>query len=266
MNNIPNSELLALKGQVAIVTGGAAGIGLAICRRLAEAGAVVVIADVMDETAQNAVLELEQTGTKAAFFHCDVSDEESVCHLVDRTINEFGRIDVLVNNAGIYPHKPLGETGAGLFNRVLSINLTGAFLCSREIAGHMISRGQRGRIINIASIDALHPSSAGMAAYDASKGGLVSLTKSLALELGKYDIRVNTVAPGGIMTEGVKASMTSKTAAEGKAQLKRFLSHTALGQMGRPDDVARVVLFLASDMANYITGSLIVVDGGYLIS
>jgi 2-deoxy-D-gluconate 3-dehydrogenase len=266
MNITANNQLLNLKDKVAIVTGGATGIGLAICGRLGEAGAAVIIADVTDEKAHNAVQELIKTGCKASFIHCDVSNEEDVRILAGSVMKDYGRIDILVNNAGIYPYKPLAETGADLFGKVLSINLTGAFLCGREVSVQMISKGQGGRIINIASIDALHPSSSGMAAYDASKGGLVSLTKSMALELGKHDIRVNAVAPGGIMTEGVRASMTAGPTTEGRSQLKRFLSHTALGQMGRPDDVARVVLFLASDMASYITGSIIVVDGGYLIS
>jgi 2-dehydro-3-deoxy-D-gluconate 5-dehydrogenase len=167
MKITPNNQLLNLKDKVAIVTGGAAGIGLAICTRLGEAGAAVIIADVTDEKGENSAAELGKTGCKASFIHCDVSNEDDVRTLAGNVMKDYGRIDILVNNAGIYPYKPLADTSGDLFGKVLAINLTGAFLCGREVAGQMIAKGQNGRIINIASIDALHPSSSGMAAYDA---------------------------------------------------------------------------------------------------
>jgi len=176
------------------------------------------------------------------------------------------KIDILVNNAGIFPRNPLAETTLEQFNRVLSVNLEGTFLCSREVGKAMITSGNGGSIINLASIDALHPSSAGMAAYDASKGAVLSMTRSLALELGRHDIRVNAVAPGGILTDNLKSYLSGNATNEGRAQLKSFMARMPLGRMGRPDDVARVVLFLASEMAGYMTGSLVVVDGGFLIS
>ena len=130
----------------------------------------------------------------------------------------------------------------------------------------MIAQGQGGCIINIASIDAIHPSARGLSAYDASKGSVLTVTKSLASELGQYDIRVNVIAPGGILTEGVRAYIGSSSAEAGRAQLKPFMARAALGRLGNADDIGRVALFLASDLAGYMTGSLVVVDGGYLIS
>ena len=130
----------------------------------------------------------------------------------------------------------------------------------------MIAKGIGGSIVNIASIDSMHPSSEGLVAYDASKGGVLTLTKSLALELGQYDIRVNAVAPGVILTEGVFSQLHSTSTKRDKAELKALMSRMVLGRMGRADDVSRVVLFLVSDLASYMTGSVVVVDGGYLIS
>jgi len=155
------------------------------------------------------------------------------------------------------------------FERVLSVNLLGTFLCSRYAGEEMVRQRLGGCIINIASIEALHPSSTGMSAYDASKGGVLMLTKSLARELGPHGIRVNAVAPGAILTRGVLSHVGKQTEEEEKAglkELKAFMARMALGRMGDADDVARVVLFLASELASYITGDLIVVDGGYLVS
>jgi NAD(P)-dependent dehydrogenase (short-subunit alcohol dehydrogenase family) len=189
--------------------------------------------------------------------------------MVTEAIEKLGRLDILVNNAGIYPRKPLDEMTGADFDRVVSVNLAGTFLCSRYASHEMIEKENEGCIINIASIEAIHPSSTGMTAYDASKGGVLTLTKSLARELGQHGIRVNAIAPGGIMTQGVRSHLKTPSEDQGKAQLKelkRFMSRMALGRMGRADDIARVALFLASDLAGYITGQMIVVDGGYLVS
>jgi len=171
-----------------------------------------------------------------------------------------------VNSAGIYPRIPLAQMTGDDFEQVISVNLKGTFLCSREVSQQMIAQRRGGCIINIASIDAIHPSSEGMSAYDASKGGVLTLTKSLARELGRHDIRANTIAPGAVLTEGVRSLLTGQPTDQGKVQLKAFMSRMLLGRMGEVDDIGRVALFLASDLASYITGSLIVVDGGYLVS
>ena len=154
------------------------------------------------------------------------------------------------------------------FKKVIDVNLTGTFLFTRYAGQAMIQGDRGGCIINIASIEALHPSSTGMTAYDASKGGVLMLTKSSARELGKQDIRVNAIAPGGIMTRGVLSQMDRKVEDPQKSmkELKRFMSRMVLGRMGVADDIARVALFLASDLSGYITGEMIVADGGYLIS
>ena len=262
----PISELINLSGKKAIVTGGATGIGFAISYRLAEAGAYTAIVDSNLEMAQRASEELGRHGYQATFIHCDVSQEKEVHDMVKTAVTKLGGIDILVNNAGIFPSVPLTQMTGDDFERVMSVNLKGTFLCSREVSRQMIDKGQGGRIINMASIDSVHPSSKGLSAYDASKGGVLMLTKSMALELGQHDIRVNAIAPGGILTKGLVSHLSESSAEQGKAQLKAFMARMPLGRMGTADDIGRVALFLASDLASYITGSVIVADGGYLIS
>ncbi|GAI05832.1 unnamed protein product, partial [marine sediment metagenome] len=267
--NVPLNELVSLADKRAIVTGGAMGIGFAICCRLTEAGATVLIADTNAEAAQEATEQLKGYGYNATFTQCDVSQEEEVKAMVNTAIEKMGGIDILVNNAGVYPRISLSQMFGNDFEQVISVNLTGTFLCSRYASQKMIEQRRGGCIINIASIDSLHPSSTGLSAYDSSKGGVLMLTKSLALELGQYNIRVNAIAPGGIMTKGMLSQARASSKEQEKAQLKElkaFMARMVLGRMGDADDVARVALFLASDLASYVTGDLIVVDGGYLIS
>lgn len=267
--DIPLHDLISLAGRNAIVTGGATGIGSSIARRLAEAGASILIADTDTEAAEKTSQIIRDKGHQASFIRCDIIREEDVESMVSSAVRQMGSVDILVNNAGIYPRKPFVEMTGEDFSRVIAVNLLGTFLCSRYASLEMIKNRQGGCIINIASIEALHPSSTGMSAYDASKGGVLMLTKSLARELGPHDIRVNAIAPGAILTRGVLSHIGPTTKEEQKAQLKElkaFMSRMALGRMGGADDVARVVLFLASELASYITGDLIVVDGGYLVS
>jgi len=263
---IPLNKLIGLTGKVAIVTGGASGIGFAISYRLAEAGADILIVDVDGEKARQASQEFNGCGYRAKSMQCDVTCEEEVRNMAKTAAREMGGIAILVNNAGIYPRIPLAQMTGDDFEQVISVNLKGTFLCSREVSQRMIEQKRGGCIINIASIDAIHPSAEGLSAYDASKGGVLALTKSMALELGRHNIRVNAIAPGGILTEGLRSHLTGASTDQGKAQLKAFMSRMPLGRMGRADDIGRVVLFLASDLASYMTGSLVVVDGGYLIS
>jgi NAD(P)-dependent dehydrogenase (short-subunit alcohol dehydrogenase family) len=265
----PLSDLINLSQKGAIVTGGAMGIGLAISCRLAEAGARVTIADLDTEAGEQGAGELKKSGYPATFVRCDVTREDEVRSMVEAAVRAMGHLDILVNNAGVYPRQPLSEMTAQDFERVISVNLTGTFLCSRYASQKMVEQKCGGCIINIASIEALHPSASGMTAYDASKGGVLMLTKSLARELGSHGIRVNAIAPGAMLTRGVFSQLRRPSAESEKAQLKElkaFMGRIALGRMGEADDVARVVLFLASELASYITGDLIVVDGGYLIS
>jgi len=268
--NTPLSELVKLTKKRAVVTGGATGIGFAICYRLAEAGATILVADIDAHAAQKASEELKSHGYKAYFARCDVSREDEVKTMVNTAAEQMGGIDILVNNAGIYPRMPLGEMTGDDFEKVVSVNLTGTFLCSRYASEKLITQERGGCIINIASIEAIHPSSTGMSAYDASKGGILMLTRSLAVELGRHNIRVNAIAPGGIMTQGAVSRIHGGPSEEQEKtqwkELKAFMARMVLGRMGEADDVARVALFLASDLASYMTGSLVVVDGGYLIS
>jgi 2-deoxy-D-gluconate 3-dehydrogenase len=267
--NPPLSELINLKGKRAIVTGGAMGIGLAIAARFAEAGAAVVIADLNREKGEKAVSELTSAGAGVFFVPCDVGSDSDIKGMVESAIKLMGGVDILVNNAGIFPFGLMDAMTPEIFEKVLAVNLKGAFTCCREVSRQMIAQKGGGNIINVASIDAIRPSKPGLAAYDASKAGIWSLTKSLALELAPSRIRVNAIAPGGIMTEGTRQAMTQGSAgapADMRAWLKDFLSRTALRRMGMPDEIARVALFLASDLSAYMTGSLVVADGGQLIS
>lgn len=226
----------------------------------------MLIADIDTKEARNAASELKSSGHSAQHINCDVTNEDSVRMMVNGALKKLNSIDILVNNAGIYPRKPLDEMTGEDFQSVISVNLTGTFLCSRYVTEVMISSQRGGSIINIASIEALHPSSTGMSAYDASKGGALMLTKSMARELGQYDIRVNAIAPGAVKTLGVLSQTSPSRDKSQLRELKSFLSRIALGRMSDADEIARVALFLASDLADYITGDIIVVDGGYLVS
>lgn len=265
----PINSLLHLSGKVAIVTGGAKGIGFGIAARLAEAGAIVVIADLNKEEAEKAAADLIAKGWKAKGTVVDVSAEEDVKKLALEVVSEFGSVDILVNNAGIYPNIPVSKMTLAEFEKVLAVNLKGVFLCTKYVSEEMIRSGKGGKIINITSIDALHPSSVGLAHYDASKHGVWGFTKNIALELAPHKIWVNAIAPGGILTPGVQKLQQDIPAAAGvdmQKMLEGFLAKIPMHRMGEPDDIGKVALFLASDMSSYMTGSQIVVDGGVLLS
>jgi NAD(P)-dependent dehydrogenase (short-subunit alcohol dehydrogenase family) len=262
----PISELITLSNKRAVVTGGAMGIGFAISYRLAEAGASIVIVDVDSERAEKASEKLRSNGYEARFIQADVSREKEVRDTVNTIVEDVGGIDILVNNAGIYPYIPFAQITGDDIDRVVSVNLKGTLLCSREVSSNMIQQRQSGCIINIASISSSRPVSKGFSIYDASKGGVHSLTKSMALELGQHSIRVNAIAPGSIMTEGMLSQVKGLQPSEWKAELKKFIASTVLGRLGRADDIGRVALFLASDLASYVTGTLTVVDGGFQLT
>jgi 2-dehydro-3-deoxy-D-gluconate 5-dehydrogenase len=260
---IPINELMSLANRKALVTGGAMGIGFAIAYRLAEAGASVAIADLNEEKGQKAAEDLNSFGYKAIFLRCNVAKEEEVRNTVNSAIEQLGGLDILVNNAGIFPFIPLFQMTGDDLEKVLGVNLKGVFYFSREVSRWMIEQKRSGCFINLASIDAVHPSYKGLAAYDASKGGVLTLTKHLAKELGEHGIRVNAIAPGSILTEGT-LSIQGESASRGTS--RACLSPVALGRMGVADYIGRIALFLACDLSSYMTGSLIVADGGYLLS
>lgn len=262
------AALLNLSGKTAIVTG-AVGIGYGIAYRLAEAGSNVVIASRTDAQALESVQKLTSNGWKAKAVRADVSSEDDVKRMVAETVNAYGAIDILVNNAGIYPSIPVSEMTLSDFEKVIDINLKGVFLCTKYVSEQMKKQGKGGRVINITSIDALHPSSVGLAHYDASKHGVWGFTKNVALELAPHKIWVNAIAPGGILTEGVKKLQAEHPATASVDQgkiMEAFLAKIPMRRMGEPDDIGKVALFLASDMASYMTGTQIVVDGGVLLS
>jgi 2-deoxy-D-gluconate 3-dehydrogenase len=263
------AELIDLRGRTAIVTGGAMGIGRGIVERLAEAGASVVVADADLAAAEATAEELAERHLSVLAVYVDVGDADDVHQLVADTVGWRGRVDVLVNNAGIFPSMPVLDMAPDDFDRVIRTNLRRVFLCAREAALRMRDQGTGGRIINVTSVDALHPSAVGLAHYDASKHGAWGFTKNLAIELAPHRIWVNAIAPGAIATPGVAAMQRGTPAPGGvdpQAILEAFLAKIPMRRMGTPDDIARVALFLASDLASYVTGAQVVVDGGVLLS
>lgn len=265
----PISEIINLSGKRAIVTGGAKGIGKGICYRLAEAGASLVVADLDETAAQATAQELSGQGWKAVPFTVDVSDEGQVQAMVQFCVQQFGGLDIMVNNAGIYPPKPIAQMTKAEFEKVHTVNLLSVFMTTKYAASAMKQAGNGGRIINVTSIDALHPSMVGLAHYDASKHGEWGFTKNAALEYAADKIWINAIAPGGITTPGVEAMQSANQPPAGtdpKAMIEAFMAKIPMHRMGEPDDIGKVALFLASDMASYMTGAQIVVDGGALLS
>lgn len=263
------NQLMSLSGKAAIVTGGGKGIGKGIAYRLAEAGAKVLIADLDEAAAQTTVQELTQQGWTAAFIPTDVASEQDVQQMIAGCRDQFGSVDILVNNAGIYPPVPVSQMSEDDFEKVIHINLRGAFLTTKYASEVMKQAGKGGRIINITSVDALHPSMVGLAHYDASKHGLWGFTQSSALELAQDNIWVNAIAPGGIQTPGVESMQSAQptlSATDTAKAAQAFMAKIPMHRMGTPDEIGTVALFLASDLSSYMTGSQIVVDGGVLLS
>ena len=251
---------MKLEGKTAIVTGSRRGIGRAIALALAKEGANVTVSDVNQEDCQKVVSEIEKMGRKGLAVQCDVTSTPEVEALVKKTVEKFGRLDILVNNAGIISYKPFLELTDEDWDRTLGVNLKGQFLCARAAAREMI-KNKWGRIVNIASI-----SSGGcgiafplIAHYTASKGGVMALTEALALELTAKGINVNAICPGAVDTDMTKGAKES-------GQLEPLLLRIPKGRLGKPEEIANLAVFLASEEASYITGAAIVVDGGWLTS
>jgi glucose 1-dehydrogenase len=251
---------MTLENKVAIVTGGAKGIGFAIARRFASDGARVVVADVNEDAGSRAVEEIGALGA-VRFVRCDVGDRADVENLVASTLQAWGSIDVLVNNAGIVHGADFLEVSEADFDRVIRVNLKGTFLVGQAVARQMVAQvqegGAPGAIVNMSSVNAVF-AIANQVPYSASKGGVNQLTKVMALALAPHGIRVNAIGPGSIMTD-MLASVNANSEAR-----HRLLSRTPLGRIGDPAEIAAIAAFLASDEASYITGQTIYADGGRL--
>lgn len=251
---------MLLDNKVAVVTGAARGIGLACARRLVREGASVMLSDIDDEAGKDATGEFDD-GARVEFVHCDVGERLDINNLVKRTVDRFGRIDVLVSNAGIVHAADFLELDEQDFDRVLRVNLKGAFLAGQAVARQMVSQVEAGdppgAIVNMSSVNAVM-AIPNHTPYSVSKGGLRQLTNVMALSLAPYGIRVNAVGPGSIMTDMLR------TVADDPESKRRLLTRTPLLRIGEPDEVAAIVAFLASSDASYITGQTIYADGGRL--
>ena len=246
--------LANLKGKVAIVTGAGHGIGKEIALSLARSGAEVVVTDVSDEIFEVGK-EIESFGSKALPIKCDVTELEQAQTVEEKVVGKYERIDILVNNAGIYPMKAFLEMTADDWNKVLRINLNGAFHCTKAVLPKMVKQ-KYGKIVNIASIAGAVVAFQNLVHYSASKAAVAGFTKSLALEVAQYGINVNAIAPGPIDV----GAMQPET-----EMYLQTVKAIPLGRMGRPTDIANLVVFLVSDESSFITGQCIVSDGGYTL-
>jgi NAD(P)-dependent dehydrogenase (short-subunit alcohol dehydrogenase family) len=254
------AELVSLAGRTAVVTGGATGLGKAMVRRLAEAGAAVIIADIDIELARTTATELAANpGWQVIASHLDVADSASVAAAADLALTTFGGLDVWVNNAALYPSIPLLETTDEAWDEVMAVNLRGMFVGAREASRRMIAAGKGGVIVNVASQAGFRGVAPGLAAYVTSKHGVRGATRQMAIELAPHGIRVLGVAPSHARTEKTEVAIAAMP--ELLEQIPA-LSSSRLGRVGVPDDVGRVVLFLASDMAMFMTGSTLKIDAG----
>ncbi len=245
--------------KIVAITGGAQGIGRAIALAFARAGYGVSIADVADDAGREAIALLEAAGAEASFTRADTSDPGDVRRWLDDTIATLGCPEVLVNNAGIGRRKPFLELSVEDFDRVVAVNLRGAFLCAQAAAREMIARGKAGAIVNIASIRAFM-SEPGTEAYSASKGGILALTHAMAMSLGTHGIRVNSISPGWIETRDWQHASRATTPVHSEIDRKQH----PVGRVGTPDDIAEACLFLA-EKAGFMTGQNITIDGGMTV-
>ncbi|MET0482111.1 MAG: SDR family NAD(P)-dependent oxidoreductase [Aestuariivirgaceae bacterium] len=251
--------MTSLEGRVALITGGGNGIGRACAERFARDGAKVAVADINGAEGQAVAHGLRDAGHEAVFLQCDVAKSAEVRATVERTVEAFGAVDILVNNAATIKGIDFLEISEEDFDAVLNVNLRGAFLMAQAVARQIVAQVKAGRkpgsVINMSSVNAVF-AIANQVPYSVSKGGLNQLTKVMALSLAEYGIRVNAIGPGSINTRILKAVMIDE-AARG-----RILSRTPLGRIGEPEEIASIAAFLASDDASYITGQTIYADGG----
>jgi NAD(P)-dependent dehydrogenase (short-subunit alcohol dehydrogenase family) len=252
-------DKFSLEGQVGIVTGGGQGLGKTFCHAFAEAGADVVVAEINTETGPETVAEVEALGRRALFVETDVRARDSVQAMVDQTLATFGKIDFLMNNAGVVKWGAAEEVAEADWRQVLDVNLTGLFFCCQAVGRHMITR-RIGRIINIASMSGLivnYPQA--QTSYNASKAAVIHLTKSLAAEWAPYNVRVNAIAPGYMGTAMAKPFFTDPAYGE------IWIDAIPMKRPGEPEELGPAAVFLASEASSYVTGETLVIDGGYTI-
>jgi NAD(P)-dependent dehydrogenase (short-subunit alcohol dehydrogenase family) len=246
-----------LKDEIAVVTGAGQGIGRAVAGRISAEGAAVAVLDKNEQTGEPAAAELRQRGRAAMFAKCDVADRDSVRRAIREVVKAYGRVSILVNNAGIGLKAPFLELCEEDWRKVIDTNLTGAFLVSQEVCREMVQLG-RGSIVNVGSI-AGRMAHSNQVAYAVSKSGIEGLTRIMAFELAPLGIRVNAVAPGTIATELLAGMLTEEARHERERRIP-------MGRLGTPDEVAAVIAFLVSEEARYMTGSIISIDGGLLFA
>lgn len=254
------SELISLEGKVAVISGGASGIGLGTARKLALFGAKISIIDINDEMGKEAVNEISKTGGRAIYIHCDVRDASDCRDAIEETVNKFGRIDILFNNAGVAFRKNAIDLEPEEWDMALDVSLKGQYLLTKYAVPHMIKAGG-GSIINTGSGWSLKGGKDAVS-YCAMKGGTLNMTRAMAIDFGKYNIRVNTVCPGDIDTPMLKSECEQLGEVYDDEYLRSCYEGRPLRRIGNVDDVANAVLFLAGKMSGWVTGSQLVVDGG----
>ena len=242
-----------LTGRVAVVTGAGLGLGREISKRLAENGAKVIANDVMEDNVKETVDQIKTEGNEAEYVIADISSWDDADNLVEKAVKTFGKVEILVNNAGITRDMLMRDMKESDWDKVLDINLKGTFNCCKFATPHMVAQ-KYGKIVNLSS--RAHLGNPGQANYSSSKAGIIGLTKSMAMEFGRYNINVNAVAPGMINTEGVRGL------AKYDAVVERALKITPLKRIGEPEDVANLIHFLVSDYSSYISGEIIHITGG----
>jgi 3-oxoacyl-[acyl-carrier protein] reductase len=247
---------MKLDGKVAIVTGASRGIGKGICLTFAHEGATIIAADINPKGKEEVIEEVKSLGGRGLFIKTDIAKSSEVSNMAMQVFEEFGRIDILVNNAGIIFPAPLSELSEESWDRVFATNLKGGFLCCREV-GKFMMRQKQGNIINVTSMAGHSPFSLG-GAYSSSKAGFIMFTKQLAMEWAKYGIRVNAISPGLIRTP------MNEHLYEDKVLCEKRINLVPLRRIGTPEDISRVALFLASEDSSYMTGQILIVDGGFL--
>lgn len=248
---------MRLKDKVAIITGGGSGFGEVTGHLFAQEGAAVMLADINSASARAVAKSIQAEGGKASWAETNVSSSESAAALVETALAHFGQVDILFNNAGVEGFGSVIDADEAIWERIFAVHVRGAFLCSKYTIPAMIKRGKGGSVINVSSVAGL-VGLQNMAAYSAAKGAIISLTRSMAADFAQHNIRVNCVAPGTAMTPLGKRLIENDT----PEKLAQRLSRYPLGRFGEPEEIARSVLYLASDDSSYTTGSCLVMDGG----